>query len=269
MNWFYLILLVNLVIYSQVHAQTLGEDYDRRERTIDPFGDTSDYYGRREKRINNIIRRIRKGDRTVLRLATHDTLEAVHDELVRLSYYLYDIQQGDTNLLKNRSYKDLKIIFLHISKIRNNKKYFTILGKKKAIPAFLSGLENEDSKVQFECVRILTDYTDRLELDAHTKNRIHNKIIQIREIKYFLDIDSYYFILGKVEKEWMSKTYKQVIQGENIYKGNWTLNQFITYHYVKLIAGRISTARFLDPFVLTIQNFSSHLFPKIMFLINR
>jgi hypothetical protein len=145
------VLLANMNVFSQ----TLGEDYDRRERAVDPFEDEDRLL--REKKINEIINRIKRGDRTVLRLVVFDTLEAVHDELVR--------------------------------KAGTQRNYYEMVGGRSSLPAFIGGFDNQDPKVRLKCIGYLGDWIDEVGKDSGliekaVDKRLATNIETRKEVRY-------------------------------------------------------------------------------------
>ena len=142
----------------QGFTQSLDSDYDRREAAVDPFEDEDKIL--REKKITDIINRIRRGDRTVLRLVVFDTLEAVHDEVVRSS--------------KGKGHG-----------------YYDALGGRTSLNAFIGGFDNQDPKVRLKCIGYLGDYVDekgsRADLNLIEKavdKRIATNIETRKEVRY-------------------------------------------------------------------------------------
>jgi len=143
---------------TQGFTQTLDEDYDRRERAVDPFEDEDKLL--REKKIGEIISRIKRGDRTVLRLVTFDTFEAVHDEIVRAA------EKGGLS-----------------------GKYYHVVGERNSIPAYIGGFDNQDPKVRLKCIGFLGDWVDEVGVDTHViekavDRRLATNVETRKEVRY-------------------------------------------------------------------------------------
>ncbi|MDH4127564.1 MAG: hypothetical protein OEV44_02335 [Spirochaetota bacterium] len=151
-----LLLLVGIKGFTQV----LDDDYDRREKAVDPFEDEDKLL--REHKIQEIIDRIKRGDQTVLRLVVFDTFEAVHDELVRRAY-----GSGATG-------KD---------------KYYAQVDNGRSIPAFIGGFDNQDPKVRLKCIGYLGDWVDEIGKDLKViekavDRRLATNVETRKEVRY-------------------------------------------------------------------------------------
>ncbi len=158
-----ILLLVSLVFATflfstQVNAQVLSEEgYDQRftEGAVTPFEEDDALL--RINKVNEIISRVRRGDRTVLRLVVYDTFEAVHDELVRRS-------SGTDG-------------------------YYREVGYTSAIPAFLGGFDNQDPKVRLKCIGFLGDWVDEIGkelpmIEQEVDKRLSSTVETRREVRY-------------------------------------------------------------------------------------
>ncbi len=158
-NTFFLALFLSFIVIFTVqgaYAQ-LNEDYDRRERAVDPFEDEDNLL--RKKKIKEIINRIRRGDRTVLRLVVFDTFEAVHDEIVK---------KDKTDAQKN---------------------YYDILGGRNSLSAFIGGFDNQDPKVRLKCIGYLGDWVDEVgrstkQIEKAVDKRLATNIETRKEVRY-------------------------------------------------------------------------------------
>lgn len=162
-----LFLSLSLIVGIQAFSQTLDDDYDRRERAVDPFEDEDKLL--REKKIEDIINRIKRGDQTVLRLVVFDTFEAVHDELVKRSE-----RQGTTSTGSKESISG---------------EYYNKVGLRSAIPAYIGGFDNQDPKVRLKCIGFLGDWIDEVGLDANViekavDRRLATNIETRKEVRY-------------------------------------------------------------------------------------
>lgn len=160
----YLTLLFALVLGLQLQgfSQTLEEDYDRREAAVDPFEDEDKLL--RETKINTIIARIKRGDRTVLRLVVFDTFEAVHDEIVRQA---------------TGSGKDGQKLGA----------YYNIIGQRASLPAYYGGFDNQDPKVRLKCIGYLGDWVDEVgqdlpAIEKEVDRRLATNIETRKEVRY-------------------------------------------------------------------------------------
>jgi hypothetical protein len=156
----YLSLIFSLVLLfsMNVSAQTLEEDYDRRERAVDPFEDEEKLL--RQRKISQIISRISTGDKTVLRLVTYDTFNAVHEKIVELAD-----AQG------------------------NRAKYYSVVNNRRALPAYVGGFDNQDPKVRLKCIGFLGDWVDEIGQDLgyiekEVDRRLSTNIETRREVRY-------------------------------------------------------------------------------------
>lgn len=139
-------------------AQTSDEDYDRREGAVDPFEDEDQLL--RKQKIDEIISRIQQGDKTVLRLVTFDTFQAVHDELVA----------GSTKDGKSSGYYDR-------------------VGNRSSLPAYIGGFDNQDPKVRLKCIGYLGDWVDEKGIDTDmiekaVDRRLATNIETRKEVRY-------------------------------------------------------------------------------------
>lgn len=156
-----LLISLALIINTQSFSQTLEDDYDKREASVDPFEAEGKLL--RTEKINNIIARIKRGDRTVLRLVVFDTFEAVHDEIVRRAS-------------NNGSSTDLG-------------RYYSTIGQRGALPAYFGGFDNQDPKVRLKCIGYLGDWVDEVGIDLPTiekevDRRLATNIETRKEVRY-------------------------------------------------------------------------------------
>jgi hypothetical protein len=152
-----LFIMVALAFNLQVFAQ-LEEDYDRRERAVDPFEDEEGLF--RKRKISQIISRIGRGDKTVLRLVTFDTFNAVHDKIVELAR-----EAGGAA------------------------KYYSIINNVRALPAYVGGFDNQDPKVRLKCIGFLGDWVDEVGsnlsyIEKEVDRRLSTNIETRREVRY-------------------------------------------------------------------------------------
>jgi len=88
-----------------------------------------------EKKYDDYINRIRKGDRNVLRLIVYEEFQAVHERIK----------------LKTRRMDGVS--------------YYEYIGKRSSLPAYFAGLENQDPKCRLKCIGYLADYVDEVRAD--------------------------------------------------------------------------------------------------------
>ena len=124
-----ILLLSLLIIDVKGFTQALDPDYDSRETAVDPFEE--DDMAMKKNKIDNIIRRISLGDKTVLRLILYDTFEAVHDQIAKDA-----TEQG--------------------------KRYYDVIGGQNSVSAFIGGFDNQDPKVRLKCIGYLGDWVDEI-----------------------------------------------------------------------------------------------------------
>jgi len=140
------------------YSQALDEDYDKKERAVDPFEDEDKLL--REKKISEIIGRVKRGDQTVLRLVTFDTFEAVHDEIVKQA-----------------------------EKTGQSGKYYNVIGERNSLPAYIGGFDNQDPKVRLKCIGYLGDWVDEVGVDTAViekavDRRLATNIETRKEVRY-------------------------------------------------------------------------------------
>lgn len=139
-------------------SYALESNYDRQDlkEALDPFED--DDLLLRARKIKEVIEKIQRGDRIVLRLVVFDTLEAVHDEIVRRAE-----ERGIT--------------------------YYEVLNMKNSIPAFIGGFENQDPKVRLKSIGYLGDWVDELgeelnRIEAAVDDKLRGRIETRPEVRY-------------------------------------------------------------------------------------
>jgi hypothetical protein len=157
-----LFLSLSMLFTIQGFSQALDEDYDRREKAVDPFEDEDKLL--REKKISEIINRVKRGDQTVLRLVTFDTFEAVHDEIVK--------QAENQAAMKGTSGK-----------------YYNVIGERNSLPAYIGGFDNQDPKVRLKCIGFLGDWVDEVGVDTAliekaVDRRLATNIETRKEVRY-------------------------------------------------------------------------------------
>ncbi len=127
-----LILCSFVWIYASF-SQTLDNDYEKREKSVDPFED-EDCLDCHPPSITEKINRIKWGDRIILRLAVFDTFEVVMEEAKKRA------KKGGVSLC-------------------------TFLGPK-SIYTFIEGLDNQDPKVRLRCIGYLGKWVDKVGKDT-------------------------------------------------------------------------------------------------------
>jgi hypothetical protein len=152
------LMFATLLFSAQVYAQVLSEEgYDQRytEGAVTPFEEDDALL--RINKVNEIISRIRRGDRTVLRLVVFDTMEAVHDEIVR--------------------------------RASGTDGYYREVGYTSAIPAFIGGFDNQDPKVRLKSIGFLGDWVDEIGkelpmIEQEVDKRLASTVETRREVRY-------------------------------------------------------------------------------------
>jgi hypothetical protein len=120
----------------------------------------------KERAIQNILRRIRRGDDQVLRFVVYDVLEEVHREV------LEEIEESEVN---GRVTTD----------------YYAVLGNEAALDAFIGGFDNQDPKVRLRCIGFLGDWVDDIgkqleKIGKAANDRLTSAIETREEVKYGL-----------------------------------------------------------------------------------
>jgi len=158
---FVLLILATFLFSVKANAQVLAEEnYDQKwlEGPVNPF--EADDALLRKNKINEIISRITRGDKTVLRLVTYDTFEAVHDELLRRS-----AGKGEDG-------------------------YYREVGYISCIPAFIyGGFDNQDPKVRLKSIGFLGDWIDEIgkelpTIEKEVDRRLSSTLETRREVRY-------------------------------------------------------------------------------------
>lgn len=153
---FFLILGFSLLFPIKGFVQTLGEEYDRREAIIDPFEQEDKEL--EEKKINEIISRIKAGDKAVLRLIVFETLQKVHDK----------ISQEEKQTGKN---------------------YFELMGGQNVLPAIVGGFDNQDPKVRLKMIGYLGHWVEEMGknlnyIEREVEKRMQSNIETRKEVRY-------------------------------------------------------------------------------------
>jgi hypothetical protein len=168
------ILSITLFLGQMSFAQIAETDYD-----WDGTGDLDTEAGTtlihdldviKERAIENIIRRIRRGDPNVLKFVVYDVLAEVHRKVVRTIDESIDPKSG-----------------------KATSDYYEVLGGKSSLHAFIGGFDNQDPKVRLRCVGFLGDWVDdigeQLPLIGKAANDRLNSAIETREeVKYGLEL---------------------------------------------------------------------------------
>lgn len=156
MKRIFLAALLSCIFFVQGFTQSLEEGYDRRERLISPFEEEE--AEQKQEKVNEIINRIRKGDRTVLRLIVFDTFESVHGEVL------------------NRTQE-------------SGRSYYDILGGVSSLSAYIGGFDNQDPKVRLKVIGYLGDWVDEVGrnqgmIERSVDRRLATNIETRKEVRY-------------------------------------------------------------------------------------
>lgn len=169
-----LIVALSLCISQLGFTQVSGYDYDY-DGTTDLETEAGvtlihDLDVIKERAIENIIRRIRRGDPNVLKFVVYDVLAEVHRRVVQTIEESIDQRTGEATT-----------------------DYYQVLGNQAALHAFIGGFDNQDPKVRLRCIGFLGDWVDdigeQLPLIGRAANDRLNSAIETREeVKYGLEL---------------------------------------------------------------------------------
>jgi hypothetical protein len=169
-----LILALSICMGQLGFSQTSGNNYDNDGQTdLEAEAGTTlihDLDVIKERAIENIIRRIRRGDPNVLRFVVYDVLAEVHRRVVQTIEESIDQRTGQATT-----------------------DYYQVLGNQAALHAFIGGFDNQDPKVRLRCIGFLGDWVDdigeQLPLIGKAANERLNSAIETREeVKYGLEL---------------------------------------------------------------------------------
>lgn len=146
------------------------EGYDATDVVLGPEAGTTliqDLDQIKMQAIDNIIRRIQKGDPTVLKFVVYDVFTEVHKELViRTRQHQQDGQK--TN-------------------------FYREVGENAALAAYIGGIDNQDPKVRLRCIGFLGDWVDDIgeempRIAKAANDRLNSGIETREEVKYGLEL---------------------------------------------------------------------------------
>lgn len=167
-------LLLSVLLFavgtSSVFAQRAEEQYDATETVLGPEAGTSliqDLDQIKMQAIDNIIRRIQKGDPTVLKFVVYDVFQEVHKELVIRT------RKHTAEGIKTDFYREV--------------------GNNAALAAYIGGLDNQDPKVRLRCIGFLGDWVDDIgdempRIAKAANDRLNSGIETREEVKYGLEL---------------------------------------------------------------------------------
>lgn len=162
--------LLMAVGISTAYGQRAEELYDATDTALGPEAGTSliqDLDQIKQQAIENIIKRIQKGDPTVLKFVVYDVFGEVHKELViRTRKHL---QEG----MKTDFYREV--------------------GNNAALAAYIGGLDNQDPKVRLRCIGFLGDWVEDIgeempRIAKAANDRLNSGIETREEVKYGLEL---------------------------------------------------------------------------------
>jgi hypothetical protein len=152
-------------------AQSRATDvYDATDMPLGPEAGTSliqDLDQIKMQAINNIIRRIRQGDPTVLKFIVYDVFTEVHKELV----------------IRTRRNQAEGV----------NTDFYREVGDNAALAAFIGGIDNQDPKVRLRAIGFLGDWVDDVgeempRIAQAANDRLNSGIETREEVKYGLEL---------------------------------------------------------------------------------
>lgn len=146
------------------------ENYDATDTVLGPEAGTSliqDLDQIKMQAIDNIIRRIQKGDPTVLKFVVYDVFTEVHKELVVRT------RKNTQNSMKTDFYREV--------------------GDKAALASYIGCLDNQDPKVRLRCIGFLGDWVDDIgsempRIAKAANDRLNSGIETREEVKYGLEL---------------------------------------------------------------------------------
>jgi uncharacterized protein YydD (DUF2326 family) len=117
--------------------------------------------------IDNIIRRIQRGDPTVLKFVVYDVFTEVHKELV----------------IRTRKHTAEGVAT----------DFYREVGDRAALAAYIGGLDNQDPKVRLRCIGFLGDWVDDIgeempRIAKAANDRLNSGIETREEVKYGLEL---------------------------------------------------------------------------------
>jgi hypothetical protein len=169
-----LVMTITLFIGQMSFSQIADGDYDYDGTTdLETEAGTTlihDLDIIKERAIDNIIRRVRRGDPNVLKFVVYDVLAEVHRKTVRTVDESIDPRTG-----------------------KSTTDYYQVLGNQAALHSFIGGFDNQDPKVRLRCIGFLGDWVDdigeQLQLIGKAANDRLNSAIETREeVKYGLEL---------------------------------------------------------------------------------
>lgn len=164
LNYFLSLLLVALISsvsqvgysqYGNPHT-SLEDDYDRRERILEPFEEDDEKYQKRK--YQEYLYKIQKGDPTILRLILYESFQNIHDKIVE--------EERETG-----------------------KSYFDIIGGAQALPSYFGCLENQDPKVRLKCIGFLGHWVEDIgknlkSIESAVDMKLSSNIETRKEVRY-------------------------------------------------------------------------------------
>jgi hypothetical protein len=165
-------MLVVLGVTSVFAQARADQDYDRTDVVLGPEAGASliqDLDAIKWQAIDNIIRRVQKGDPTVLKFVVYDVFLEVHKEIVIRTRKAVE---ADVNATTS---------------------YYDQVGGRTAIASFIGGLDNQDPKVRLRCIGFLGDWVDDIGEDMPriakaANDRLNSGIETREEVKYGLEL---------------------------------------------------------------------------------
>ena len=156
---------------TAVNAQTRApENYDATDTVLGPEAGTSliqDLDQIKMQAIDNIIRRVQKGDPTVLKFVVYDVFTEVHKELVIRT------RKNEAQGIKTDFYREV--------------------GDRAALASYIGCLDNQDPKVRLRCIGFLGDWVDDIgsempRIAKAANDRLNSGIETREEVKYGLEL---------------------------------------------------------------------------------
>lgn len=168
-------LLLSVVLLAigttSAFAQSRAEvSYDATDTVLGPEAGTTliqDLDQIKMQAIDNIIRRIQKGDPTVLKFVVYDVFTEVHKELVIRT------RKNTAQGVRTSFYREV--------------------GGNAALAAYIGGIDNQDPKVRLRCIGFLGDWVEDIgdempRIAKAANDRLNSGIETREEVKYGLEL---------------------------------------------------------------------------------